>query len=135
MRGELVAAAGHAAGHHPGSDRRRWPPLRCLIRRGVKGFWSLLFVIWGPNKSSCLTSALHLRYTLIQGGETVKTYRGRPILSARMPQAYIDGLHKLADRRGCTMADILRELVRDELRSEHIPTTLKPAQGQTRMSE
>ena len=69
------------------------------------------------------------------GGETVKTYRGRPILSARMPQAYIDGLHKLADRRGCTMADILRELVRDELRSEHIPTTLQPAQGQTRMPE
>ena len=67
MRGELVAAAGRLRDIIPaliGGDGHR-----CGVSSGggVKGFWPLPFVIWGQNKSSCLTSALHTRYTIIRG--------------------------------------------------------------------
>lgn len=58
-------------------------------------------------------------------------YRGRPILSLRMPREYIEGLHKLAAEQHTTASDLVRDLVKQLLDEHHIDVSAeKPLDGQ-----
>lgn len=57
-------------------------------------------------------------------------YRGRPIISLRMPREQIQGLQILARQQGRTVSDILRELVEQTLKENHIRTAPEQLDGQ-----
>ena len=57
-------------------------------------------------------------------------YRGRPILSLRLPRKYIAGLQILAREQNTTVSDIIRDMVKATLDEHHITTAPQPIEGQ-----
>ena len=60
-------------------------------------------------------------------------YRGRPIITLRLPREYIAGLKILAREEGTTVSDLLRDLIKGELDAHHISVEPKPLEGQIRV--
>jgi hypothetical protein len=59
--------------------------------------------------------------------------RGNPVYTVRLTRQEIAGLKMLADRQGLSTSDILRGLLRDELKRNGISTQEEPIEGQVRL--
>ena len=58
---------------------------------------------------------------------------GDPVITVRMPKNMVTGLKLMADKRGTTASEIIRNLISDELKSWGITQTAEPIPGQMKL--
>lgn len=59
--------------------------------------------------------------------------RGNPVYTVRLTRQEIAGLKMLAERQGSSTSEILRDLLRDELKRNGISLQDEPLEGQVRL--
>lgn len=60
----------------------------------------------------------------------MRNYRGNPIITIRLEETQVEGLRRLANEQLTTVSEIIRTLVRQYLRENHVEARPRPLDGQ-----